>query len=1387
MPGDRNQRLACAILLAASAAARAAVSTDGLIVHLDAAEQARWLASGRDRAAWQNLASPGEAGAARLHHFAFDATSGWTGGGGPGDPCCLRFDGRNTYVEGTAGIDRPEVTLEAWACVEGVANSERKGNNARAATLVGNDFGTGGISLMVHASGKPLILHDKTFSPAPAETPLWQWQQVAAVYRAGTVRVYVNGSLACTMPAPRQGRGPEAGAYQLGAARAPASDDVEADGLVGRLAIVRVYGRALSGRELAANYDADRGRFGLPPAAEASPVSSMPVPTVPGLGPVPPVRGMKWDYCQHPPQVSGSGAAGWPSNARQAFDGYPSDVGQPYLRNYWICEAGPGKPAEVTINYRRPVAVTRFVHYYIEPAAWREAEIQASDDGEVFQTVQACHELPAECPQVLSIDRPRAAMFYRILVRRLADGVSQVMAHEIETYYGATIGGVVAESVPIQGEPVAIRVAAVNPDADMSRLRLKVVAPADALATNVEADLPAAKRGEPATAPLEVVPRISGPIPMSIELLVDGMKIDERPFTLRVRPGLAFGGLNADGVVLARTGEQVEIRGTITNAGRRPAKAVGISWLRQTVPVGDLDPAASASFSIKAVAPPGLSTGELVAQDASGTRSVIRRPVICATSLDSARVNANAALLCRLDKQGLSLRLSGPDNARLDGWLRLLVGDREVPFIPVGDMGTAPSLVAPVPGGVLALMIVPADETRDIELKFGLLACEPNPVTVPCSDFELRLAFENPKILFRPHIDWYTVEHGPNFPDLVNAHHSATRMLCVQAAKGTACLVPSTDNLVWGFTRENEMACRFHIPLRPDDLLGRRVFRPIGEGPMQFGLLLPVLKGDWWDAYRYVVTRVFRFEQPRQWAMPVTQMQMLAARYSMRAEVWSERWQTVRSHPGIDFFYNFYGLTYNIPSLYSWYLATDDSTARAKAEKEVEFLLGLQERAGPAAGAWFSMYCVEGSPPKLVGRDQAFNRWIMPHATGTSAWTLEWYWEAGGKKDGRALAAARRGCDWLVATQLPDGSWPYGLDLDGKAVSSLSGAGQIWCTWALWKMHRFTGDDRYREAALRSRDAFKRTYMDVHRYMGYWEDVSGAGGKIARSWEGYEPGVAALVFADMGEKELAVAAARDAATWTWTRVTSTRQYETSYGQTTEQSLCGPSQAQSPMIGVGLQQVYQLTGDRFWNDLAGGIKAVNFCADPDQAYGMVATGGWDDPTTGVIGPPYENTRPVVSPNNSRGDEYGRQVWNNWCTDQFAWLALEWLVREANLRAPRHLAIDTISLRGTVLGEAGRIRMPEERCDVQPVEHIDVNWVGAGNDRQYLLVLMNHQEDVTVLVRPHEAHLGVYSRQPRILVAPPGGDYRPCPVSRRGVQYEIRLPARGTALLVWDRIR
>jgi len=127
---------------------------------------------------------------------------------------------------------------------------------------------------------------------------------------------------------------------------------------------------------------------------------------------------------------------------------------------------------------------------------------------------------------------------------------------------------------------------------------------------------------------------------------------------------------------------------------------------------------------------------------------------------------------------------------------------------------------------------------------------------------------------------------------------------------------------------------------------------------------------------------------------------------------------------------------------------------------------------------------------------------------------------------------------------------------------------------------------------------------------------------------------------------------------------------------------------------------------------------------------------------------------------------------------------------------------------VLGAPGRVKMPEEKCDVQGIDHIDINWVGYQNDDRYMLLIMNHHEKTTVMVRPHEAHLGVYTRPPQVLVGrgeekgsgsfprngPEGASQKmnltpflPAKVTRRGVQYEFEIPDQATALLVWDAMK
>lgn len=378
--------------------------------------------------------------------------------------------------------------------------------------------------------------------------------------------------------------------------------------------------------------------------------------------------------------------------------------------------------------------------------------------------------------------------------------------------------------------------------------------------------------------------------------------------------------------------------------------------------------------------------------------------------------------------------------------------------------------------------------------------------------------------------------------------------------------------------------------------------------------------------------------------------------------------------------------------------------------------------------------------------------------------------------------------------QRKDGGWPYALDLDGKSITHLADAGQIWCAWAMWKMHEYTGLAKYKEAALKAGDFYKRTFMDEHRYMGYWEDVSGAAGKVNRSWEAYEPAIACFVFDEMGRHDLVLDSAKDLSCWTWTRVISTRQYETCLGETTEQALSGPSQAQSPMVGAAFQRVFKRTRDPMWRDYSGAVKAVNFAADPEQGYCMVATCGWDNPLYGVGGPPYDNVRPSIRPfeveaGDPRLDRYiwtGRYAWNEWCTTQFAWLSLYWLIEEGNIRAEQHVQIDPDTLRGTVLGIPGRIKMAEEACDVNGFEHYDINWVGYCNAEKHMLLIMNHQEKLSVAVRPHEAHMDVFTREPVILISE-GKDFVPIKIKKKGTQYFVKIPTEGTALMIWDRIK
>ena len=685
-------------------ASYAQIVTDGLVLHLDAAAQIKAAGAVAGNAVWRNQAAgkPGAFGDAALHNFKSDGMNGWVGSGEASDHYALQFDAQKAYVEGEGNLEMPDLTLETWAKAEGSGSGDKTGTNARAATLIGNDFGAGGIGLLVHPALKTfVVLHGATFTTVGGGASPSKWAHYVLTIKGGKARVYANGELAGTGDGARQMQKDHIAHYLLGCARHQANDFVEADGLIGALAVARVYNRALSGAEVARNFAADEKRFSTSASSRAEPVSSMPAPKVPGLDQISPVRAMRWDYNLQPPQVSGSGIEGQGPTARYAFDGYPSRLDQPYVSTVWRTPLTPGKPAEVTINYLRPVAVTRFVHYFINPVAWKSVEVQQSLDGENWLSLEKFDNLAPELPQVLAIDNPKLAKFYRIVVKSQHGGIAQVASHEVETWYGATVGSVSLDGTVIeQGRPAPLKVRVVNPDAPIAGAKVKIVAAANALAEapsgTIETDLPKVEQGGASEATINVTPQKPGAIPVSVELWIGNQKIDARPATLHVVPALTFS--NLKGAVAAAEGTGVSATGTLNNTTGRVLKGIQVSWLGQSAPLPDLEPGKSVNFELRAQAKPGLERAELKAIAEGIPESAALAPVLCVKG-EPWSTQAGAIKATWTPADG-AVRLQAQAPA-IGGMLRLFVQDKLVALTPIGVVDGAPQCAAPVPGGTL--------------------------------------------------------------------------------------------------------------------------------------------------------------------------------------------------------------------------------------------------------------------------------------------------------------------------------------------------------------------------------------------------------------------------------------------------------------------------------------------------------------------------------------------------------------------------------------------------------------------------------------------------------------------------------------------------------------
>ena len=218
---------------------------DGLNLYLDAAKTNSYPGTGTN---WFDL-SPYSASYTLTNGPTFNSEAGG----------CIVFDGSNDFAPTShqnARQNNPSLTISAW--VKPTALTNIAGN---AMNIVGKTFNSG-YRYRINGTGSVSFFDRGATNGISTATGLitaGNWYFITVTGSPSGLKIYINDTL-------RQSNTTAFGGYtSTGGLAIAAGDDVNSGSecFYGRISMVLLYIRELSATEIARNYNATRGRFGL--------------------------------------------------------------------------------------------------------------------------------------------------------------------------------------------------------------------------------------------------------------------------------------------------------------------------------------------------------------------------------------------------------------------------------------------------------------------------------------------------------------------------------------------------------------------------------------------------------------------------------------------------------------------------------------------------------------------------------------------------------------------------------------------------------------------------------------------------------------------------------------------------------------------------------------------------------------------------------------------------------------------------------------------------------------------------------------------------------------------------------------------------------------------